>query len=208
MLSETPKQFLLLSGRPLLMHTIDVFSQYNPAFQLVLVLPEKNIPYWQSLCAAYSFSVPCKLVAGGETRFESVLAGLKQIDQEGLVAIHDGVRPLLTPNLISRLLSVAEEKGNAIPVMPVVESIRKIEGSKNKPVPRNQYVIVQTPQVFRVKEIQKAYLQTKHKDFTDDATVLESVGISINLVEGERNNLKITTPVDFLLAESILTGIE
>lgn len=154
----------------------------------------------------YNFSIPHKLIKGGDTRFESVKNGLSHIEPPGWVAIHDGARPLLSLDLLRHVLETAKEKGNAIPVLPLVESMRKIEGEQNRPVSREEFVTIQTPQVFDVAELLLAYQNDFQPDFTDDATVLESLGKKIHLVEGEITNIKITSAIDLLVAENILKG--
>jgi 2-C-methyl-D-erythritol 4-phosphate cytidylyltransferase len=198
------KQFLLLNNLPILMHTLIRFFQYDQTMELILILPEEQIDYWRSLCKTYVFNIPHKLVAGGKVRFESVKNGLNSINGEGIVAIHDGVRPLVSCETIDRCVKMAVEKGNAIPVMPVVESLREMGEKGSQAVDRSSYVTIQTPQVFRVSEIKQAYEQGFDPTFTDDATVLERLGRTINLEEGNRENIKITHPTDLVIAEALL----
>jgi 2-C-methyl-D-erythritol 4-phosphate cytidylyltransferase len=206
--TSIPKQFLLLWEKPVLLHTINRFAAYDSTIEIILVLPYSQFEYWKELCIQHDFQIPYRLVAGGSERFESVRNGLSEISEEGLVAIHDGVRPLVSHETIDRCFKMAEEKGNALPVMPVVESVRLVEGNSNFPVDREKYVTIQTPQVFRVSEIRKAYELGFNPSFTDDATVLEKLGIQINLVEGNRENIKITTPFDLSIAEILLNMTE
>jgi len=203
--ASVAKQFLLLNGIPILMRTLDRFLQYDPQMQIILVLPETQFDYWDSLCKNYHFSQKHQLVAGGNVRFESVKNGLDAITTNGIVAIHDGVRPLVSLETIDRCMKMAEEKGNAIPVMPVVESLRNVEANNSWAVDRSVYVNVQTPQVFKVSEIKKAYELGYDPAFTDDATVLERTGAKINLVEGNPENIKITHAIDLVIAGALLT---
>lgn len=202
--SEFPKQFLQLSGKPILMHTIEKFQTFSNEIKIVLVIPEQFIGLWKSLIDHYNFSIIHQVVKGGEFRFESVKNGLGVIPNNGLVAIHDGVRPLVSIETLERVFSSSEKLGNAIPVIPVNESLRKVDKFSNGPVDRNQYQIVQTPQCFHLDIIKKAYQQDFNEEFTDDAMVAEAVGIKINLVEGNPENIKITRPSDILFAESLL----
>jgi 2-C-methyl-D-erythritol 4-phosphate cytidylyltransferase len=205
--STVPKQFLLLKQKPVLMHTLERFAAYDSSVEIILVLPSSQFENWGELCFQYDFKILHRLVAGGDVRFESVKNGLSAITDEGLVAIHDGVRPLVSFETIDWCFKIAEEKGNALPVMPVVESVRMVEGDKSFPVDREKYVAVQTPQVFRVSEIKKAYSLGFDPAFTDDTMVLERLGIQINLVEGNRENIKITHSTDLIVAEALLGGL-
>ncbi len=203
MQSELPKQFIPLSGNPILMHTIEAFDFDD--IEITLVLPEFQITYWESLCIQHNFSVPHKTVKGGNTRFESVKNGLKAIESnEGLVAIHDGVRPFIQKSTIQSSFEIAQKYGNAIVSVDLKDSLRHVDKSKNKAVDRNQYKIIQTPQTFRIDIIKKAFEVNFQDSFTDDASVLENHGHFIKLIEGDYKNIKITTPEDLLVAESIL----
>jgi 2-C-methyl-D-erythritol 4-phosphate cytidylyltransferase len=201
----TPKQFLELSGRPVLMHTIGRFRDFDSSIEIITVLPEDQIRFWEGLQEKYSFDVSQKLVKGGTKRFHSVRNGLEFINEPGLVAIHDGVRPLVTVETIRRCFAEAERYGNAIPVIPVTDSLRMITRQGNSPVDRESIRHVQTPQVFDVSLIKKAYQQEFDPLFTDDASVLEKTGVPIRLVEGNRENIKITTPWDLELAEAVIS---
>jgi 2-C-methyl-D-erythritol 4-phosphate cytidylyltransferase len=205
--SKIPKQFLLLNQKPVLMHTLERFVAFDPSIDIILVLPSGQFDYWKELCIQYDFKIEHLLVAGGEVRFESVKNGLSEIHEDGIVAIHDGVRPLVSLGTIDRCFKMTEEKGNALPVMPVVESVRMVEGEKSFPVDREKYVAVQTPQVFRISEIKKAYSLGFDSAFTDDTMVLERLGIKINLVEGNRENIKITHASDMIVAEALLGNL-
>lgn len=202
--TEIPKQFLELCGKPVLMHTIQVFHDFDPESKIILVLPEDQQQFWKGLCLKHSFSLRHQVVSGGKTRFHSVLNGLSQIEDEGIVFIHDGVRPLVSRETLDRCLETAQKLGNAIPVLPVNESLRKLAGDLNISVDRSQYFSVQTPQTFRCEQILEAFQQDFDPAFTDDASVAEKAGFSIQMVEGNRENIKITTPIDLIFAVALL----
>src|SRR5574344_622720 len=198
--ADVPKQFLLLNEKPVLMHTIERFHEFDNAMEIIVVLPETQFSLWENLCHEYKFSIRHQLVAGGSVRFESVKNGLSKIQDDGIVAIHDGVRPLVSLETIGRCFEVGRLKGNAIPVMPVIESLRIIDGENSKAVDRSSFVTIQTPQVFSISEIKSVYNQPFSEVFTDDASVLEAAGSAINLVEGNIENIKITHPADLIFA--------
>lgn len=198
-----PKQFLLLNALPVIMHSMKAFYQYSEEISIIVVLPESQPEVWAGLCKEYQFKIPHKVCTGGITRFESVRKGLEH-SGEGIIAVHDAVRPLLSPQLIRKCFSVAEEKGNAVPVIPLKDSVRSVESGKSQAVDRKPLHLVQTPQVFISEQIKSAYQRATHKDFTDDATVVEAAGLAINLVEGEERNIKITTPADMLIAAALI----
>ncbi|HCY41594.1 MAG TPA: 2-C-methyl-D-erythritol 4-phosphate cytidylyltransferase [Prolixibacteraceae bacterium] len=202
--AQIPKQFLELCGKPVLMHTIQVFYDFDPDSELILVLPEAQHEFWAELCLKHSFSLPHHIASGGETRFHSVHNGLKLIKDEGIVFIHDGVRPLVSQQTLARCCETATSSGNAIPVLPVTESLRKKEGDQNCSVDRSLFYSVQTPQTFRSEIILKSFLQPFDQSFTDDASVAEKAGFAINMVEGNLENIKITSPVDLILAEALI----
>lgn len=199
-----PKQFLELMGRPVVMHTIEKFYLTSRNINIILVLPKAHHSTWQLLCKKHHFNLPHQLCEGGQSRFQSVKNGLKYCSNDGLIAVHDGVRPLVSPQLISELYLQSAAKNAVIPVSPLVESIRKVNGTDSKALDRNQYVSVQTPQCFKAEILHKAYNMPEKAHFTDDASVVEASGITVSLAQGEANNLKITTPKDLLLAESLL----
>jgi 2-C-methyl-D-erythritol 4-phosphate cytidylyltransferase len=208
--SELPKQFVELAGKPILMHSINAFYEYQNSLRINVVLPEDQFDLWSSLCEKYKFNLPHDLVKGGATRFHSVKNGLSLVEAEGLVAIHDGVRPLVDSETIHRCYQMAEDEGNAIPAVNLVDSMRQLESDDtNIHVDRSKYRLIQTPQVFKNELILKAFEQDYNLMFTDDASVLEAMypGI-IKLVEGNRQNIKITTPEDLLYAEAILQARE
>ena len=196
-----PKQFTKLAGKPILMHTFDAFKNYDPEIEFVLVLPKDQAVQWQLLCKEFQFNEKYELAYGGKTRFQSVKNGLEFIPDEGIVFIHDGVRPLVSTETIQNCYQMAYEKGNALPVVPVTESLRTSDGKWNKAVDRSQFFLVQTPQTFSCVLIKSAYNQNYSALFTDDASVLEQTGQIINLVDGNRENIKITYPEDLPVAE-------
>jgi 2-C-methyl-D-erythritol 4-phosphate cytidylyltransferase len=202
--SGIPKQFIELAGRPVLMHTLENFFRFDSAMEIILVLSENMFGLWKDLCRKHQFLVPHKMVAGGRERFYSVKNGLEALSGDGIVFIHDGVRPLVSHDTLNRCLSLAMENGNALPVIPVLESVRKEVDGTSQPVDRNILRLVQTPQTFRLSLIKKAYSQPFDKQFTDDASVLEKSGHAIYLTEGNRENIKITWPEDLIMAELLL----
>jgi 2-C-methyl-D-erythritol 4-phosphate cytidylyltransferase len=205
--AEIPKQFLELAGRPVLMHTIERFRAFNESIEIITVLPENQLRHWIALQKKYSFTIPQTIVKGGTTRFHSVKNGLKFVNVPGMVAIHDGVRPFVSLDTIQRCFTSAETLGNAIPSISPVESLRIITESGNKPVDRFHVKQIQTPQVFSAELIKKAYLQDYKPEFSDDATVLEAFGEKINLIEGNRENIKITNPEDLLISNALLPTV-
>lgn len=203
MKSQVPKQFLEMAGIPVLMHTIKVFEKFDQEIEFVVVLPENQVDYWKQLCKKHDFRIEHKIAFGGETRFHSVKNGLKQISEKGIVFIHDAVRPLVSNQTLLNCLETAIDKGNALPVIPVYESVREVSESKNRVADRSKLFLVQTPQTFQVQLIKDAYSKSNPESFTDDASVLESCGHQIHLVEGNRENIKITTPFDLVIAKNL-----
>ncbi len=201
--ADLPKQFLELAGLPVLMHTIKAFRQIED-IHITLVLPADHMDYWATLCKFHQFSIPHQLVEGGSSRFQSVKNGLASVPKEALVAIHDGVRPLVSTQVINDGFLTATEKGNAIAVVPLKDSLRKQELEKNFAVNRANYFLVQTPQTFQSNSIQEAYEAAADDNFTDDASVLEAQNKTIHLITGDYKNIKITTPEDLLIAEAFL----
>jgi len=204
---ETPKQFLELSGRPVLMHTIERFKSFNDAIEIITVLPENQIRHWVYLQKKYSFGIPQTLVKGGLHRFFSVRNGLKFVNLPALVAIHDGVRPFVSIDTIKRCFDTAEKLGNAIPSVSSADSLRILNEKGSEPLNRLNVKQIQTPQVFSAELIKKAYLQQYSPEFSDDATVFEKSGEKINLIEGNRENIKITNPEDLLISSALLPTI-
>ena len=206
MQANLPKQFLPLAGKPMLMHSIEAFILAYPDISIIVALPADHFTAWQKLCGAYAFTHYHRLVAGGETRFHSVQNALSAIDGDGLVAIHDGARPLISALLIRTTFLTAGQFGNCIPVIPLNESVRHVSGDLNRGANRHEFRVVQTPQVFRVATIRKAYDQEFRECFTDDATVVESIGETIHLVAGDPVNIKVTHPGDLAVAEILLNS--
>jgi 2-C-methyl-D-erythritol 4-phosphate cytidylyltransferase len=204
---ETPKQFLELAGRPVLMHTIERFIKFNDSIEIITVLPENQLRFWADLQKKYSFDVPHTLVKGGSKRYFSVRNGLGFVNSPGLVAIHDGVRPLVRLDTIKRCFEAAEKYGNAIPVISPADSIRMETDKGSVPVNRMNVRQIQTPQVFDAGLLKKAYKQEFDPSFTDDASVVEKGGEKIHLVEGNRENIKITNPEDLFIAQTLLSFI-
>ena len=227
--SDIPKQFLPIGGKPVLMRTLERFREYSDDLQMILVLPEAQQDYWKELCKEYHFPLPATtplpqqggagggsylLANGGQTRFHSVQNGLALVpdDAEGVVGVHDGVRPFPSIEVIRNCYETARTAKAVIPVIPVVETVRKLDLTKcqtlceveSVTVPRDEYRLVQTPQTFDIKLLKAANRQPYNDGFTDDASVVESYGHTITLVEGNRENIKITTPYDIVVAEAIL----
>ncbi len=199
-----PKQFQLLKGRPLLMWTIEAFHRCDPAMPLIVVLPEQHFGIWKALCMGHRFFIEHQVVAGGAQRYHSVQAGLGQVKGEDLVAVHDGVRPLVSPDLIARCFDAARRSGAAIPVVPVVPSVRETTAEGSRALDRTRLLEVQTPQCFRAGLLRKAFDLPYDPAFTDEATMVERLGAKVELVEGEVTNLKVTSPVDLLAAGTML----
>ena len=203
---EIPKQFVPVGGRPLLMFTLEAFVRYDEAIELILVLPVSQQEYWRSICRQNHFTLPHKIAGGGETRFHSVKNGLALIPDtdDVLIAIHDGVRPFVSRDTISAAFDAAEKYGAAVPVIDPVDSMRELTNKGSKTVDRTKLKMVQTPQIFKSEIIKKAYHQEYIPSFTDDASVVEKCGYPVVLTEGNRENIKITTPYDVLVAEALI----
>jgi len=199
-----PKQFIEIAGKPVLMHTFEAFSKFDSTINFILVLPKTDCSLWEELCTKHRFAHKYKLAFGGENRFQSVKNGLQLITDEGIVFIHDGVRPLVSQQTLNNCYQTTQKQGNALPVIPPSESIRYSFEDKNNAVDRTKFFLVQTPQTFRVSEIKEAYNLADYENFTDDASVLENAGKRIHLVEGNRENIKITWPQDLIVAKSFL----
>ena len=202
--SDLPKQFLPVGGKPVLMHTLEVFRKYDAAIQLILVLPREQQNFWKQLCREHDFDVEHRVVDGGETRFHSVKNGLAFVTTPGLVGVHDGVRPFVAQEVIARCYSLAAGKQAVIPVTDVVETVRHLVGEGSETVSRDAYKLVQTPQVFDADLLKQAYEQPYTSHFTDDASVVEALGKPVYLTEGNRENIKITTPFDLKIAAALL----
>ena len=200
---DIPKQFLPVGGKPILMRTIDRFLQYDEKMQVVLVLPESQQDYWRTLCDEYHFSQPYTLANGGETRFHSVKNGLVKVAPDALlIGVHDGVRPFVSLDTIRATYDEASRSEAVVPVIEVVETVRHLVDGKSITVPRSDYRLVQTPQVFSASLLRQAYEQPYTDFFTDDASVVERLGHPVTLVPGNRENIKITTPFDLTIAAS------
>ena len=199
--NNTPKQFLLIDNKPVLMYTIERFCQLD---NIYVVIPKCHFDYWHNLCESNNFNVKHILVEGGENRFDSVKNGLKKITNTDIVLIHDGVRPCVSKQLINNLINNVEQGLGVIPTLPLTESIRLVENNKSQNVLRKNYISVQTPQCFKYEEINKAYSQDYCDSYTDDASVFEAFGNKIITVDGENQNIKITFPADLKIASDFL----
>lgn len=205
MQSAVPKQFLLLQGVPVLIHSLNAFLQFDPKIALILVLPADQFSTWETLRTQHQFQYPVQVVAGGETRFESVRNGLALIeDEHALVAVHDAVRPLVAQSTIAGAFKSARFNGSGIPAIPLNDSIRQIESGKSVAVDRSKYCLIQTPQCFQTSLLKRAYDCGYKYTFTDDASVVESYGQDIHLVDGNMDNFKLTTPTDLIIADALL----
>ena len=202
--NSTSKQFLELSGRPLLMHTFEAFHSSWKNFKFIVVLPDNQIQYWKDLCDKHKFNIPHIIVKGGSERYFSVKNGLQIVNENGFIAVHDGVRPLVNNETIIRCFEEAEKHGCAIPCIDIPESMRKLTENASQVVDRAQYKIIQTPQVFSISLLKQAYQLPFEKSFTDDASVFERAGNKIHLVKGNDENIKITKPADLLVAEAFM----
>lgn len=203
-----PKQFLQLSGKPILMHTFERFYDYDPGIRFILTLPEEFISYWNELCVKYKFTIKHEIASGGETRFHSIKNALRLIADPGFVAVHDGVRPLVSAGTILKAFCTAEQYGNAVVSQKIPFSIRMLEADGNRSVDRRAFVEIQTPQIFDSELLKKAYEQAYTPLFTDDASVVEAMGEKIHLTEGNPENIKITNHTDFIIAEALLSHIQ
>lgn len=210
--TDIPKQFLPIGGKPVLMRTLERFREYAADLQIILVLPKAQQDYWKQLCKEYDFRIEYQLTDGGETRFHSVQNGLALVpdDAEGVVGVHDGVRPFPSVEVIRNCYETARTAKAVIPVIPIVETVRHLVSEFNTQrsitVPRGDYRLVQTPQTFDIQLLKAANRQPYNDGFTDDASVVEAYGFDITLVEGNRENIKITTPFDMTIAEALLNN--
>lgn len=205
---DIPKQFLPIGGKPVLMRTIEAFHTYDSSIHIILVLPVSQQAYWKELCDTYHFALPHEVADGGESRFHSVKNGLARVSGEGLVGVHDGVRPFVSKEVIADCYAGAERKKAVIPVVGIVETVRHLVEGGSETVPRDTYKLVQTPQVFDASLLRKAYNQPYTDAFTDDASVVEAMGEEVCLVEGNRENIKLTTPFDLKIAEVLISPSE
>lgn len=201
--SDLPKQFLLIAGKPLLFHTIVRFHEFDREAQLILSLPADRISYWKDLCSEHGLAIPHEIVEGGKERFHSIQNALS-LATGNIIAIHDGVRPLVSLETIRNCFEAAETQGSAVPVVEVKESLRELHENGSKALIRSNYRLVQTPQVFSADILRDAYKQEFHEGITDDASLVEALGVSIVLVPGNETNIKITSPSDLSLAEVLI----
>ncbi len=204
MKSSIPKQFIELKSKPILMHTIEAFFNSGITFSFVVVLPGDQADHWQKVCKLLNFNIPHSIVLGGDTRFHSVKKGLAIIPDEGMVAIHDGVRPFVSKDTIKRCFGEAEKYGNAVPCISINDTVRQIDNDNSVIIDRSTLKLIQTPQVFSSGLIKQAFNQPYLSDFTDDAIVFEKSGGQIHLVEGNRGNIKITDRFDLMIAEALI----
>jgi 2-C-methyl-D-erythritol 4-phosphate cytidylyltransferase len=202
--SSTPKQFISINGLPVIMHTIRVFHTYIPEAQLLITLPEDWINYWQELVQTYHFEIPVEVVGGGSERYDSVKNALSKCKGE-YVLVHDAVRPMVNQGTIKNCLDALEKNKAVIPVLKVKDSLRRLSDSSSQAVKRDEYCLVQTPQCFEALTLRAAYDQSFRENITDDASLVERMGIDINLVEGNEENIKITTPQDLKIATLMMT---
>ena len=200
---DIPKQFLPVCGKPVLMRTMEAFYAYDADIHIILVLPVSQQAYWKELCQEYQFALLHDIANGGDTRFHSVMNGLALVEGDGLVGVHDGVRPFVSQEVIARCYEEAADCKAVIPVIDVVETVRHLTEDGSETVPRDHYKLVQTPQVFEVALLRRAYQQMYTDLFTDDASVVEALGEKVYLVQGNRENIKLTTPFDLKLAEML-----
>lgn len=201
---EQPKQFLPLKGRPVLMHTLEQFYRSDVAMEIILVLPHEQQDYWKQLCEEHHFTIKHRIADGGESRFYSVKNGLSLIETPSIVGVHDGVRPFVSVDVINRCYELAVTKEAVVPVVDVVDTVRHITNNGSETVDRSAYKLVQTPQVFNADLLLKGYEQAYSSAFTDDASVVEAMGVKVALTPGNRENIKLTTPFDLKVAEALL----
>lgn len=205
--TDIPKQFLLLNEDPVLMRTVRAFYNYNPEIKIIIILPSDHIKYWQTLCRKHRFTIPHDIVSGGKNRHYSVKNAIEKVERRSVVAVHDGVRPLVSQALIQTCFDTAAILGNAVPAIEISESIRQVEGKRNIKADRSSFRLVQTPQVFRSDILIDAFRQKYTPDFTDEATLVEAAGHNIHLVKGQPENIKITTALDLAFAAAYLDSI-
>jgi 2-C-methyl-D-erythritol 4-phosphate cytidylyltransferase len=198
-----PKQFIEVAGKPLLFHTISLFFKHNPNAQILITLPDSWMDHWNELIDSYQFEIPHQIVAGGDERFHSIKNALQHCDEQ-IVLVHDGVRPLVSSETLTRCIKGLEDHNAVIPVTPVKESLRRMSGKQSEALIRSEFRNVQTPQCFKKSILDRAYEQAYHEGITDDASLVEQLGEHIHCVEGNDENIKITTPMDLILAETLL----
>ncbi len=206
--SSVPKQFLPLAGKPVLFYSLEAFYNFDNDVEIILALPADSFSDWEKLCSDYNFNIAHKVVTGGETRFQSVQNGLQSVSEKGIVAVHDAARPLVSVETIARSFEASEKFGAAVPFIPLNDSIRFYNGHESRSLDRNKHVLVQTPQCFRSDVLISAYQTEFQPFFTDDASVVESAGFTVHLVDGNAENIKITTPSDFIIAETLAKSVK
>jgi 2-C-methyl-D-erythritol 4-phosphate cytidylyltransferase len=204
--SSVPKQFIELNGKPILLHTVEAFFRYSENITVILVLPIDDVSIWESIVSKFNFKKPIIIQLGGDTRFQSVKNGLEKITTDGLVAIHDGVRPLVSTDIIAASFRIAAEHKSAVAAVRLKESIRMTDQDQTKAVDRSRFRLIQTPQTFDVNLIKSAYTIKEEEDLTDDASVAERAGHAISLFEGSYRNIKVTTDEDLVIAEALLAN--
>lgn len=202
---DLPKQFIELDGKPILMHTLEAIRDIDAEMQIILVLPESQMDYWKELCAKHNWRIPHLLTDGGATRFLSVKSGLA-LATGNLIGIHDGVRPFISKEMVNRCFDAAQREGAAVPVVPIVQSLRKVNDDSNFAVNRDEFRAVQTPQCFKASILKMAFEVADRTDYSDDASVVEASDTPISLVDGDQQNIKVTTPFDLQLARLIIDG--
>jgi 2-C-methyl-D-erythritol 4-phosphate cytidylyltransferase len=207
MKGEVPKQFMLLNGKLVIVYSIEAFYSFDSSIQLIIVVHPDYLTLWDQLAKQFKVSIPYQVIAGGETRFESVKNGLQLIKEEGFVAVHDAARPVISAELLANLFSAASAYGSAIPVVPITDTIRIIDGDTSRQQDRTYLRAIQTPQVFKVSELQRAYTQTFQATFTDDGSVMEAAGFPVHLAEGSQGNIKITHLQDIAVAEVLIKSL-
>lgn len=203
---DLPKQFMPLHGKPVLMHTIERFRAYSDELKIILVLPHEQQDYWRQICQKHNFTIEHTVVDGGQTRFHSSLNGVAAVpdDATGVIGIHDGVRPFVSEETIARCFEAARQFGAALPVLPVTDTLRRVTDDGGYNVQRNDYRTVQTPQTFDAQLLKQAFKQPYSDNFTDDASVVEALGHKVTMVDGNRENIKLTTPFDLVVAEALI----
>lgn len=203
---DLPKQFMPLHGKPVLMHTIERFRAYSDELKIILVLPHEQQDYWRQICQKHNFTIEHTVVDGGQTRFHSSQNGVATVpdDATGVIGIHDGVRPFVSEETIARCFEAARQFGAALPVLPVTDTLRRVTDDGGYNVQRNDYRTVQTPQTFDAQLLKQAFKQPYSDNFTDDASVVEALGHKVTMVDGNRENIKLTTPFDLVVAEALI----
>lgn len=203
---DLPKQFMPLHGKPVLMHTIERFRAYSDELKIILVLPHEQQDYWRQICQKHNFTIEHTVVDGGQTRFHSSQNGVAAVpdDATGVIGIHDGVRPFVSEETIARCFETARQFGAALPVLPVTDTLRRVTDDGGYNVQRNDYRTVQTPQTFDAQLLKQAFKQPYSDNFTDDASVVEALGHKVTMVDGNRENIKLTTPFDLVVAEALI----